>query len=96
MLFMELWEKPRISAISMKETLTIEVVPVVKEYRDVFPEELLGLPPEREIEFGIELVPGTTPISKTPYRMAPVELVELKIQLEELLAEGFIRPSISP
>ena len=94
--FMELWEKSRVAAISVKETLTIDVVPVVKEYRDVFPKDLPGLPPKREIEFVIELVPGTTPISKTPYRMAPVELVELKIQLEELLAKGFIRPSISP
>ena len=87
--------KTKVAAISIEEKLTIESVPVVKEYRDVFPEDLPGLPPEREIEFGIELVLGTLPISKTPYRMAPIELVELKIQLEELLAKGFIRRSIS-
>ncbi|WP_142351208.1 hypothetical protein, partial [Bacillus thuringiensis] len=55
-----------------------ESLPVVCEYPDVFPEELPGLPPVREVEFGIELVPGTTPISIAPYRMAPTELKELK------------------
>ncbi|KAA3457719.1 DNA/RNA polymerases superfamily protein [Gossypium australe] len=62
----------------------IELVPVVCEYLNVFPEELLGLPPVREVEFGIELVPSTAPISITPYRMAPLELKELKAQLQEL------------
>ena len=62
----------------------------------MFPDEIVGLPPEREVEFGIELVPGTTPISKTPYRMAPAELKELKSQLEDMLESGFIRPSTSP
>jgi len=61
-----------------------------------FPEELPGLPPPREIDFEIELVPGAQPISKTPYRMAPTELKELKTQLDELLQKGFIRPSVSP
>ncbi|WRX29254.1 Reverse transcriptase domain - like 10 [Theobroma cacao] len=69
---------------------------VVKEFVDVFPEELLGLPPEREIEFCIDLIPDTRPISIPPYRMAPVELKELKDQLEDLLNKGFIRPSVSP
>ncbi|XP_060969706.1 uncharacterized protein LOC133036944 [Cannabis sativa] len=69
---------------------------VVAEFLDVFPEELPGLPPHREIEFVIELVPGTAPVSRAPYRMAPSELKELKIQLEELLKLGFIRPSYSP
>ncbi|KAK5784835.1 hypothetical protein PVK06_039374 [Gossypium arboreum] len=73
-----------------------ESVPVVCEYPDVFPEELPGLPPVREIEFGIELVPGTTPISIAPYRMAPTELKELKTQLQELVDRGFARPSFSP
>ncbi|RVW88173.1 Transposon Ty3-G Gag-Pol polyprotein [Vitis vinifera] len=59
-------------------------------------EDLLGLPPEREVEFTIDVAPGTTPISKAPYRMAPLELKELKIQLQELLDKGFIRPSVSP
>ena len=71
-------------------------IPVVSEFADVFPDEIIGLPPEREVEFGIELVPGTTPISKTPYRMALAELKELKAQLEEMLESGFIRPSTSP
>ena len=55
-----------------------------------------GLPPEREIEFCIDVVPGTDPISMPPYRMAPAELSELKEQLQDLLDKGFIRPSISP
>jgi hypothetical protein len=68
----------------------------VCEYADVFPDELPGLPPDRDIEFTIELQPGTTHISKRPYRMPPAELVELKKQLQELLDKGFIRPSTSP
>ena len=64
-------------------------MPVVSEYPDVFPEELPGLPPIREVEFGIELVPGTTPISIALYRMAPTELKELKAQLQELTDRGF-------
>nr|GFD09598.1 putative reverse transcriptase domain-containing protein [Tanacetum cinerariifolium] len=55
-----------------------------------------GIPPVREVEFNIELIPGAEPISKAPYRMAPVELKELKDQLQELLERGFIRPSVSP
>ena len=74
----------------------IESVPVVCEYLDVFPEELPGLPPIREVEFGIELVPGTTPISIAPHRMALLELKELKAQLQELTDKGFARPSCSP
>ncbi|KAL0325066.1 UNVERIFIED_CONTAM: Retrovirus-related Pol polyprotein from transposon [Sesamum radiatum] len=70
-------------------------VPVVREFPDVFPEELPGLPPHREVDFEIETILGATPISITPYRMAPLELKELKKQLEELLDKG-IRPSISP
>ncbi|WMV59225.1 hypothetical protein MTR67_052610, partial [Solanum verrucosum] len=62
----------------------------------VFPKNLPGLPPEREVEFPIELIPGFTPISITPYRMAPAKLRELKAQLQELLEKGFIRPSVSP
>ena len=70
--------------------------PIVSEFAYVFPEELPGIPPTREVEFGIELTPGAQPISKAPYRMAPVELKELKDQLQELLERGFIRPSVSP
>ncbi|WVZ97699.1 hypothetical protein U9M48_043213, partial [Paspalum notatum var. saurae] len=62
----------------------------------VFPEELPGLPPDRDVEYRIELIPGTAPISKRPYRMAPDELKELKTQLQEQLDKGFIRPSSSP
>ena len=61
-----------------------------------FPNDIAGLPPEREVESTIELIPGTESISIPPYRMAPAELRELKAQLEELLSKGFIRPSISP
>jgi hypothetical protein len=74
----------------------VERIPVVCEYPDVFPDELPGMPPDRDIEFAIELQPGTAPISKRPYRMPPAELAELKKQLQELLDKGFIRPSTSP
>ncbi|XP_071933088.1 uncharacterized protein [Coffea arabica] len=73
-----------------------EDVPVVSEYPDVFPDELVNLPPEREIEFEVNLCPGASPISKTPYRMAPAELKELKLQLQDLLERGFIHESGSP
>jgi len=68
---------------------------MVCEFPDVFLEELPGLPPDREVEFAIELIPGTTPISRRPYRMPPSELAELKTQLMELLDKGFIWPSSS-
>ena len=74
----------------------LESVPVVCEFPDVFPEELPGLPPIREVEFSIDLLPGTAPISIAPYRMAPTELKELKAQLQELTDKGFVRPSFSP
>nr|GEY91942.1 putative reverse transcriptase domain-containing protein [Tanacetum cinerariifolium] len=70
--------------------------PIVSEFQDVFPDELLGIPPVREVEFSIELISGAEPISKAPYRMAPIELKELKDQLQELLERGFIRSSVSP
>ena len=69
---------------------------MVCEFPDIFPDELLGLPPDRDVEFKIELVPGTTPILRRPYRMPPNEFAELKIQLQELLDKGLIRPSSSP
>lgn len=71
-------------------------IPIVCEFPDVFPEELPGLPPQRGVEFSIELVPGTQPISKAPYRMASNELKELRVQLQELIDKGFIHPSASP
>jgi hypothetical protein len=74
----------------------LEDIKVVNEYPDVFPDDLPGMPPDRDIEFSIELLPSTAPISKTPYRMDVKDLAELKKQIEELLSKGFIRPSSSP
>ncbi|KAL0543865.1 hypothetical protein IC582_018970 [Cucumis melo] len=85
------------SVVDTREAdVSLSSQPVVRDYPDVFPEELPGLPPHREVEFAIELEPGTVPISRAPYRMAPAELKELKVQLQELLDKGFIRPSVSP
>jgi hypothetical protein len=74
----------------------IRNIPVVCEFSDVFPEDFPRLPPERDVEFVIELKPGTAPISRTSYRMPPNELAESKTQLQDLLEKGFIRPSSSP
>ncbi|XP_071688789.1 uncharacterized protein [Rutidosis leptorrhynchoides] len=74
------------------ESPSLENIDVVREFPDVFPDELQGLPPVREVEFSIDLIPGSQPISKAPYRMAPLELQELKEQLQELIDCGFIRP----
>jgi hypothetical protein len=94
-LFLPSQDSTQSCAFAMKE-LPVKKIPVVCEYADVFPDELLGMPPDRDIEFVIELQPGTTPISKRPYRMPPAELAELKKQLQELLDKGFICPSTSP
>jgi hypothetical protein len=74
---------------------TLDQVPIVCEYPDVFPDELPGMPQDWDIEFIIELIPGTGPIAQRPYRMNPAELVELKKQLVDLLSKGLIRPSSS-
>ncbi|KAI5324710.1 hypothetical protein L3X38_033783 [Prunus dulcis] len=74
-----------------KQELKLEDIPVVRDFSDVFPDDLPGLPPRREIEFTIELLPGTSPISQAPYRMAPAELKELKVQLQELLNKVTVR-----
>jgi hypothetical protein len=74
----------------------IQDIPVVCEFLDVFPEDLPGLPSERDVEFVIELKPDTTPISRRSYSMPPNELAELKTQLQDLLEKGFIGPSSSP
>src|SRR4051812_7583264 len=74
----------------------LQDIPVVRDFPDVFPEELPGMPPDRCVEFIVDLIPRTTQISRRPYRMAPHELAELKTQLEASLAKGFIRPSSSP
>jgi len=71
-------------------------IPVVNEYLDIFPSDITSLPPEREVEFSIDLIPGAEPVSIAPYRMSPLELKELKSQLEELIQKHFIRPSVSP
>jgi hypothetical protein len=71
-------------------------VRTVSEFPDVFPDELPGMPPDREIELVIELVLGTAPIFKRPYRVAANQLAELKEQLQELLDKGYIRPTTSP
>ena len=78
------------------EAPTLQSIPVVNEFPDVFPEELPGLPPEWEIEFTIDVLPDTQPISIPPFRMAPAELKELKEQLRDLLEKGFIRHRTSP
>jgi hypothetical protein len=74
----------------------LEDIYVVREFPNLFPDDLPGMPPERAIEFKIELQPGTAPISKAPYKMSREELADLKIQLKDLLDKGFIRPSSSP
>ena len=71
-------------------------LPMVREFLDVFPGDLPGLPPHREVNFSIDIAPGTAPISLAPYHIAPTELKELKIQIDELLKKGFIRPSVPP
>ncbi|GJW17412.1 putative reverse transcriptase domain-containing protein [Tanacetum coccineum] len=73
----------------------LEDVPVVQEFPEVFPEDLPGLPPTRQVEFRIDLVPSATPVARAPYRLAPSEMKELAEQLQELTDKGFIRPSSS-
>jgi hypothetical protein len=74
----------------------LEDHPILREYKDVFPEEVPGLPPRRDIEFSMELVLGAVSIYRTPYRMSTLELVELKLQLKKMMDKGYIRPSVSP
>jgi hypothetical protein len=88
--------KINLTSVSCATQVTpLHEIPIVCEFPDVFPDELPGLPPDRDVEFAIELVPSTAPISRRPYRMSPNELAELKTQLNELLDKGFIRPSSS-
>eukprot|EP00253_Pinus_taeda_P006409 PITA_06409 len=75
---------------------TIDSIPIVQEFVDVFPKEVPGLPPKRDIDFTIELIPGAAPVSRAPYRMSVPELIELKMQLQELLDKNYICPSMSP
>ncbi|XP_027181926.1 uncharacterized protein LOC113780313 [Coffea eugenioides] len=81
---------------TLSDKVRLKDMPVVMEYPDVFPEELEFLPSEREITFKIDVTPGVAPISKMPYRMAPVELKEMKLQLQDLLERGFVKESDSP
>jgi hypothetical protein len=86
----------QVSLLNKVQGTSLNEIGIVREYPDVFPEELSGMPLDREIEFMIELLPGTPLISKRPYRMAINELVELKKQIAELQSNGFILPSSSP
>ncbi|GKC36845.1 hypothetical protein Tco_1049229 [Tanacetum coccineum] len=74
----------------------LEDIPVVREFPEVFPEDLPGLPPVRQVEFQIDLILGAAPVARAPYRLAPSEMQELSNQLQELSDRGFIRPSTSP
>jgi hypothetical protein len=86
----------QVSLLNKVQGVSLDEIGIVREYPDVFPEELPGMPPDRDIEFMIELLPGTPPISKRSYRMPVNELVELKKQIAELQSKGFIHPSSSP
>ncbi|WVZ63667.1 hypothetical protein U9M48_013281 [Paspalum notatum var. saurae] len=96
------WDKVEVSAtepsgyLHQIEAKPTEGIRVVREYQDVFPDELPGMPPDREVEFLIELLPGTAPIAKRQYRVAPKEQELIKENIDELLGKGFIRPSSSP
>ena len=81
---------------SNRGQVDVEKIPVVREFLDVFSEELLGIPLEREVDLSIEIVLRIAPIYRVPYRMAPSELKDLRLQLQELLDKGFIRHSVSP
>jgi len=74
----------------------LEDHPILNDFRDVFLEEVLGLPPKRDIDLSIDIVPGAVPMSRSPYWMSSPELVELKLSLKEMLYKGYIRPSVSP
>jgi hypothetical protein len=84
------------SALHHTAAQNLEEIPVACEFPDIFPEDMPGMPPNQDVEFVIELQPGTTPISRRPYKMTPKELAELKLQLNELLDKGYIRTSLSP
>jgi hypothetical protein len=88
---------PALSVIAHAEASSdLSSIPMVCEFLDVFPKDLPKLPPDRDVEFTIELEPSTAPISQRPYLMTPKELAKMKKQLEELLKKGFICPSSSP
>ena len=82
--------------LSVENHAVIDKLPVVNEFPEVFPDEIPDVPPDREVEFSIDLVPGRKPVSMAPYRMSASKLAELKKQLEDLLDKKFVRPSVSP
>ncbi|XP_016192289.1 uncharacterized protein LOC107633167 [Arachis ipaensis] len=79
-----------LAANKLGDNQELDQIPIVRDFPEVFPEDIPEFPPQRKIEFAIELVPGARPVSMAPYRMAPIELAELKTQLEELLNKRFI------
>jgi hypothetical protein len=89
-------QEEQVSLLNKVQGTSLNQIKIAQEYPDVFPEDLPGMPPDRDIEFIIELIPGTPPISKRPFRMPVNELVELKKQIGELQSKGFIHPSSSP
>nr|GFA53233.1 putative reverse transcriptase domain-containing protein [Tanacetum cinerariifolium] len=86
-----LWE-----AKDKSEGKRLEDVPIVKNFPEVFPEDLPGIPPARQVEFQIDLVPGVAPVAWAPYQLAPAEMKELADQLQEISDKGFIRPTLHP
>jgi hypothetical protein len=84
-----------IEEITKDKVPNLEDYAVLEDFEDAF-KEVPGLPPKRDIDFSINLMPGVAPVSKTPYKMSTLELKELKMQLEELLKKGYIYPSVSP
>ena len=84
-----------IKEVAENEIPWLEEYPVLQEFKDVFPDEVPGLPPKRDIDFTIELVPGAAPVSRAPYIMSTIEMLELKMQLQELLEKKYIRSSVS-
>ena len=82
--------------MNKEDILKFDDIPILKEFLDIFPKEIPGLPPKRELNFTIEIIPGVVPNSKAPYRMNILELNELKLQLQVLIDNNYIKPSISP
>ncbi|GJU63305.1 putative reverse transcriptase domain-containing protein [Tanacetum coccineum] len=88
-------KKKTLMSTKANET-TLSDIPIVRDFEDVFLDDMSGLPPQRQVQFCIDLIPGATPVAKSPYRLAPSEMQELSEQLQELQDKGFIRPSHSP
>nr|GFC24615.1 putative reverse transcriptase domain-containing protein [Tanacetum cinerariifolium] len=91
------WGRETLITVEGKsEKKRLENVPIVHDFPEVFPEDLPGLPPTRQVVFQIDLIPGAAPVARAPYRLAPIEMKELSEQIKELSDKGFIRPSSSP